>query len=239
MNYEVLGMNIEKLSSEFDIYIGEKYKAFINKFSKKVWDKDSYTLSLAISEDALSYIEVVYADSAVSMYIACDDEELFHEIKDHSNLIKNTYNIVAGSNAATLCFIENAGIDWSNRQSAESAFDWIVMNAGLLQDISDKYTHVVEEKAENLSEKIADWKAQKGKQQATDNDSDYETKKVYAETNNKTGIRYKIIHRKSANRYEIWTSDKNRERHRINNSEVEQLCEDKDAMIKYVKDNYL
>ena len=226
-------MEGKKIINVFRHYIDECYNILNKRFSLiGIFDSEENTISFKTKSDVCSEVHVKFLSEGVQLYIYSEDG-MYKELRKHQNFIRDSYNISIGNNPKRLCELQMDEVDWDNDSSMEKAFDWIVFNMHLLQDISDRYAAEIEDKNKSQSQKENDGIAVRRIE-----DDKYETKKVFAQTNSKTGIRYKIIHRKSKNRFEIWNNN-NGERHRINNADVERIKTDKDAMIKYIKDNLL
>lgn len=231
-------MNFKMLAEELNTYAASSFKPFAARFSDKKWDDRESTWILRKNELCLSMINAGFTSTEATLSLTIWNEDAFKELKRHAEHIRNNYGFTVGYDQESLCK-SSKDTDWSDVNEKVAAFDWIIMNAQMLQDIVDRYLSDFEAKEIQRRRQRREEIAQKGNQSVMVNkNADYETQKVFAETNIETGVRYKIIHRKSKNRYEIWTNDQG-ERHRVNNSEVERIKQDKDAMIQYVKDNYL
>ena len=230
-------MDFKVLAEELNTYVTDKYKAFTDRFTVKKWSDNESCWILSKNDLCLSEIEISFSVDDVTISLAIWNDNAFEEIKIHSDYIKNNYGLQIGCNQEKVCVLGKE-VAWNNPDSKRDAFDWIIMNSQLFQDIVDRYLDAFEEKELQHRQKIRDFVARRNNKADANSNNDYETRKVFAETNNRTGVRYKIIHRKSQDRHEIWTYDHGK-RNRINNSEVERIKQDKDAMIRYVKDNLL
>ncbi len=231
-------MDFKTLVDEFNTYASSSYKPFADRFSDKRWDDRESVWILRKNELCFSQIKVGFIDAETTLSLTIRNNEAFEELKSHAEYIRNSYGFTVGYNQECLCKSAK-DTDWNDDSAKIAAFDWIIMNAQMLQDIVDRYLSDFEAKETRKRQQRREAIAQKSSKSVTVNQNeDYETQKVFAETNRKTGVRYKIIHRKSQSRYEIWTSDHGK-RNRVNNSEVEKIKQDKDAMIQYVKNNLL
>lgn len=233
-------MEFKKIADELEAYASANYKAFTLRFPDRGLSDEDNVWSLRANNLNLYVINVEMTMDTGSILLSVEDDDAFEELKKHADYIKRSYSVTVGHNPECSCKLIKDGIDWDDADSRDGAFDWIIMNAQMLQDIVDRYLSAYEAKETQRKQKISEFLEKKracsGKEAATT--GNYETKKVFAQTNARTGVRYKIIHRKSQNRHEIWTYDHGK-RNRINNSEVEKIKHDKDAMIQYVKDNLL
>ena len=231
-------MDFRIISDELNLYAANNFKPFADRFKEKQWDNGKCAWVLSKNDLCFSQILVKFTSSDLSLSLAIWNDEAFEELKNHADNIRNSYGVNVGNNQECSC-TSIKKTDWNDNSSKIDSFDWVIMNTQILQDIVDRYLSDYEvneiQKGLQRGETIAQ---NRDAELTTDKGEDYETKKVFAETNNKNGVRYKIIHRKSKNRYEIWSSNHGI-RKRVNNNDIEIIKMDKDAMICYVKDNLL
>lgn len=231
-------MDFKALAEELNTYAASSFKPIADRFADKRWDDKELVWILRKNELCFSQIKVGFTPVEATLSLTIWNDDAFEELTKHAEYIRNSYGFNVGYNQECLCKSAK-DTDWNDDNAKIAAFDWIIMNAQMLQDIVDRYLSDFEAKEIQRRQQRREVITQKSsKAVADDQNADYETQKVFAETNRKTGVRYKIIHRKSQNRYEIWTSDHGK-RNRVNNSEVEKIKQDKDAMIRYVKNNLL
>lgn len=229
-------MEIKEIVDELEAYASDNYKPFVSRFTERKWDDDTWKLHT--NKLRIVTLKIDVATDTCSISLAVDDKDAFEELKGHADYIKSNYGVNVGYNGECSCKLMKDETDWNDTKSKEAIFDWIIMNAQMLQDIAERYLSSFEEKELQGNHKMQDFIDRNQDAIKEDTSDNYETKKIFAQTNTRTGIRYKIIHRKSKDRHEIWTNDHGK-RNRINNAEVEKIKQDRNAMIQYVKDNLL